>query len=74
MFRSEQLKMTKELESFISEIKLKYNKKIQIIVSNTDNEHISSIKDYTNIWNDEIEALASAKTTRRPYYRYYAYL
>ena len=63
MFRSEQLKMTKELESFINEIKLKYNKKIQIIVSNTDNEHISSIKDYTNIWNDEIEALASAKTT-----------
>ncbi len=62
MFKKQQEEMTEYLESFVSEFESKYDKKIQILLTDSY-EQIVKIKNYSTVWKDEIEALSVVTTS-----------
>ena len=63
MFQEEHKQMTREIQLFINNFELKYNKKLQVIVS--EKLGSSSIKNYTTMWKNEIDALANINITNK---------
>ena len=51
MFKEEQEKMTQEIQSFVNKFENKYNKKLQVIVSELGS---SKVNNYTKMWKNEI--------------------
>jgi chromosomal replication initiation ATPase DnaA len=62
MFKEEQEKMTQEIQSFVNKFENKYNKKLQVIVSELGS---SKVNNYTKMWKNEIDALASINITNK---------
>lgn len=62
MFKKEYKEMTNYLESFINEFESKYDKKIQIILTDTYDQAVR-VKNYSTIWKDEIQALSDVTTS-----------
>ena len=63
MFQEEHKQMTREIQLFINNFELKYSKKLQVIVS--EKLGSSSIKNYTTMWKNEIDALANINITNK---------
>jgi len=63
MFQEEHKQMTREIQLFINNFELKYKKKLQVIVS--EKLGSSSIKNYTTMWKNEIDALANINITNK---------
>ena len=62
MFKEEQDKMTQEIQSFVKKFENKYNKKLQVIVSELGS---SKVNNYTKMWKNEIDALANINITNK---------
>jgi hypothetical protein len=62
MFKEEQDKMTQEIRSFVKKFEKKYNKKLQVIVSESGS---SKVNNYTKMWKNEIDALANINITNK---------
>tara|TARA_R100000406_G_scaffold56934_1_gene39151 strand:+ start:1880 stop:2461 length:582 start_codon:yes stop_codon:yes gene_type:complete len=63
MFEEEHKQMTREIQLFVNNFELKYKKKLQVIVS--EKLGSSSIKNYTTMWKNEIDALANINITNK---------